>query len=189
MQYAAADIDLFHVEMRSIFDYIARALVEVSNSSGKVIDGSFEKLRKWIDKKPDNERRLGEEAARSVRSCDWFEEMRAVRDSIVHRGGVTFVFPEKGRILFQVSKGYEDKISLKKVMANENVADFELYAGLYIGYLITYLEEVAELIHSRLGISESESNPKSYHLGLRVVNEWIKRALSLPAANNTEQTN
>lgn len=114
--------------------------------------------------------------------CEWFDDLREVRNSIVHRGGFTLVFLEKGKILFQV---YEKngKVLIPEIMFNKNVADFELYAGLYIGYLMTYLEDVSALIHKRLNLKKIGSNAKSYHSGLRVVRNWIQQVLDYDNKN------
>lgn len=176
MQFGAGDIDLFHVEFRSIFDYLAKIVGTISDSPGQV-PHSFEKLKNWVAKSHNNAQRLGKDLARVALSCEWFDDLKIVRDSIIHKGGFTLVFPVRGRILFQVHEGVNRKVLMPEIMFNENVADFELYAGLYIGYLIAYLEEVSELIYKRLNLKKVGSNAKSYHPGLRVLRDWIKQVL------------
>jgi hypothetical protein len=177
MQSAATDIDHFHVEFRSIFDYLAKIIGIVSKSPRQVRSSSFRKLKNWVAKSDDNVQMLGKDLAQVIISWEWFDDFREVRDSIVHRGGFTIAFLEKGRILFQVYEGIHRKVLIPEIMFNENVVDFELYAGLYIGYLIACLEEISELIYKRLNLKKVGSNPKSYHPGLRVVRDWIKHVL------------
>lgn len=174
MSFAASDIDLFHVEFRSIFDYLAKIISLISDSPGQSRGKSFEKLKGWLAKSSNNSKKLGEDLAQLVRSCAWFDELRRVRDSIIHKGGFTLVFPEKDKILFQLING---KILGPEIMFNENVVNFELYAGLYIGYLIAYLEEVSQLVYKRLNLQRIGSNAQSYHPGLQVVRDWIKQVL------------
>jgi hypothetical protein len=102
--FASCDIDLFHVEIRSIFDYLASIIKLVSDSPGQVSDKSFRKLRNWVTKGK-SELKVGNDLAQLLLHCDWFDGLREVRDTLVHRGGFTLVFPEKSRILFQVYRG------------------------------------------------------------------------------------
>jgi len=184
IQFGAGDIDLFHVEFRSIFDYLAKIIGMISDSPGQV-PHSFEKLKNWTAKSHTNTQRLGEDLSRAVLSCEWFDDLKTVRDSIIHRGGFTLVFPVKGGILFQVHEEVSRKILIPEIMFNENVADFELYAGLYTGYLIAYLEEVSVLIYKHLNLKKVGSNAKSYHQGLQILSDWIKRVLNHDIKNTT----
>jgi hypothetical protein len=106
MSYAGCDIDFFHIEMRSIFDYVAKVIQRVSNQPEQVPDKSFNDLRTWLSKSRDTSKLLGEDLAELVLSVDWFDDLKNVRDVNVHQGGMTLVFLEKDRILFQILKGY-----------------------------------------------------------------------------------
>lgn len=183
IQFGACNIDLFHVEFRSVSDYLAKVIDAVSDSPGQV-PHSFEKLKNWVIK-THNTQRLGKDLAKVVLSCEWFDDLRMVRDSIVHKGGFTLVFPVRDRILFQVHEGRHRKVLIPEIMFNENVADFELYAGLYFGYLVAYLEKVSELIDKRLDLKKIGSDAKSYHSGLRVIHDWIRRVLCYGNKNFT----
>ncbi len=176
MQFAAADIDLFHVEFRSIFDYLAMVINTISDKPGEVPLSSFRKLRQWAAE-PGNAKRLGTDLTKVVSSCVWFDDFRKTRDSIIHSGGFTIVFPKRGKILFQVHEGIDRKILIEEIMFNQNVADFQLYAGLYFGYLIAYLEEISKLTYKRLNLNTSGRDARSYHQGLQVLRDWIIRLL------------
>lgn len=186
MRFATINIKHFYIDYRSLFDFLAEAIGLVSDSPGQ-IPTSFNKLKKWINNKPNRVIKLGEDLAEVVRSCDWFEDLRDVRDSIIHKGALILVFPTKDKILFQIhDKNLKRKILEPKIiMNNENVADFELYAGLYIGYLIAYLEEVSELIISHLNLSINKLTSKSYHKGLHIIYKWIEKVLLLKNKNFT----
>jgi hypothetical protein len=114
-QFATTDIDYFHVEFRSIFDYVAKIIGDITNKPGQITD-SFHRLQERLNK-PGNRARLGEELANLVESVDWFPDIQGLRDSMIHMGAFTLVFldPEEG-ILFQ-SLGN----SLKPLIRNEIV--------------------------------------------------------------------
>jgi hypothetical protein len=139
---------------------------------------SFRALKDWVVKKRNSEI-IGSDLAKLVHSCNWFDDLKELRESIVHYGAQTLVFLEKDRILFQIYSGGNSSILTREIMFNDNVADFELYSGLYTGYLISYLDEVAEAIRKRSSLHESNINAHSYNIGLKVLAEWINRVLSL----------
>lgn len=180
LAFSKCDISLFHVEVRSIFDYLAVVIREVSCFPEEVRDTSFRKLWNWVDnpdKKGQVHRILGEDLAELVRSCEWFSDVKEVRDSIVHHGKDILVFPEKDKILFQITSGPKMVPLPKQVMVSERVADFELYAGLYTGYLFAYLEEVGAVIHNKLDLRGIGKEVKNCHPGLEVIRNWIGRVL------------
>jgi hypothetical protein len=182
MTFAACDIEFFYMKARSIFDHVARLIGFVSDNPEQVKFRSFRALKDWVVKKRNSEI-IGLDLAELVRSCDWFDHLKELRESIVHYGAETLVFLEKDRILFQVYSGRNPSILTKEIMFNDNVADFELYGGLYTGYLISYLDEVAEVIRKRSFLQESNINAHSYNMGLKVLAEWINRVLLLLAIN------
>ena len=176
MQFTVCDINLFHVEFRSIFDHLAKIIRYASDSPGQ-IPQSFNDLKKWVTKSDKNVQKLGKDLAQVVLSCGWFDDLKEVRDSIVHDGGLTFIVPKKGRILFQVID--ETKMNMKvctpEIMFNNSLVDFELYAGLYFGYLLAFLEKVSGVIYKRLNLKKQFINSKSYNQGLRVLHDWINQ--------------
>lgn len=176
-QFAACDIDLLLVQYRSLFDHLAK-IIGILSARPETMPDSFRKLRRWVGR-PENSNRIDQDLARAVASCDWFTDVRDVRDSIVHRDGRTLVFPEDNRILFQVHEGFRNKVNIPEIMFNENIVDFELYAGLLAGYLISYLEDVSEIAQRRLELRKISWDAKSYHGGLPVIQEWIERVCAI----------
>ena len=149
LQFAACDIDLFHVQLRSIFDYLAKLIMFFAAKSGQVgTEMSFRELQEWLIKNPGNAKRLGVDLATVVADCHWFGLIRDVRDSIVHRGGMVLVFPEHGRILFQVNEGFRNKVHINGIMYNENVVNFELYAAILIGYLFHIISKMWQMYYA-----------------------------------------
>jgi hypothetical protein len=160
---------------------LAKIIKRVSDQPKQVRDKGFYRLKTWLAKSDDNVKRLGKDLAELVFSVDWFDDLKNVRDVIVHHGGVTLVFPEKDRILFLIPKGYEHLVSIPEIMYNENVVDFELYAGMYFGYLVAFLEQASRSIEKRLPPRKSAfgaHNPTKVYRELPVIYTWIERILS-----------
>lgn len=182
MSYASCDIDFFHIIIRSIFDYLAKIMKRVANQPEQVPDEGFNDLKNWLIKEgiPDNDnlQRVGKELANIVLSCEWFDDIKNIRDLNIHQGGFTITFPEKSknRILFQVYKGVTGHISIPEVMYNENVVDFELYAAVYFGYLSALLEVASKIIDERIDMHRyPESKPHKAYRHLPPIYRWMSR--------------
>lgn len=198
MEYGALDIELFHVKLRSIFDHVAKIIGLISDKPGQVKGQggpyvSFETLKNWVKKKDSDGQKIGTDLAKFMLSCEWFDDLRGVRNTIMHYLVYTLVLPPKeDKILFQVDDMSKNRISRKvqqpeEVMYNENLANFELYAGLYIGYLIAYLEELSEIVDRRLNLNKVRSDFNKCHSRghlrgrpeLKVLKDWIEQVLQL----------
>ncbi|MER3445464.1 MAG: hypothetical protein C4291_00900 [Candidatus Dadabacteria bacterium] len=180
MQFTACDIDLFHVQLRSIFDYLAKLIMFFAAKPDQVgTKKLFRKLQEWLKRESSDSTRLGVDLAAVVEDCDWFRQLKDVRDSIVHRGGMVLVFSEQGRILFQVKEEFSNKISISGIMYNENTVDFELYVAILVGYLFHYLENVANVLHTKLKVDRLGSGTRNYHSGLGVVRSWFDRVCAI----------
>ena len=159
--FAGLDIELFHVYLRSIMDYVADILKIVAEKPeevrvGKERWGSFERLLNWVLKNPGNRARLGEEFAELVEETQsWFPLIRSLRDEITHHGAMTIVFnkPEDG-ILFQVFDSCLRRLIAQHelIMYNENVAYFDRYAVLYLSHVVIFLQRLASLMEKRLSL-------------------------------------
>jgi hypothetical protein len=116
-----------------------------------------------------------------VSGCLWFPSLRDSRDLIVHKGGEVIVFLHDNRLYFQVFEEWRAKIVIPEIMSGTDAVDFQLYAALFLGYLISYLEEFSQLLGRRLdplpqmGMMEV----KSFHEGLRVLRAWLIQAKNL----------
>ncbi len=171
--FASADIDLFFIKYRSIFDNIAQLIKTISKGS---LPRSFSELMKKA--KSDN-LPLGVEYVQLILKCDWFEPIKNIRDSIEHLGAETNVDYNRDRVLFVVSSldaGYihlpgKNLIDIPQIREN-NFSNFELFAGIYVGYLIWFLEELSKLINKDLGFTLS-STDRSLHPGYSTIRTWI----------------
>jgi hypothetical protein len=178
IEFAQIDIDYFHVVFRSCFDHIASAISDLPSSHS--CPKSFNKLQKWI-LKPDNFKRIDENISSLIKTCNWFNEIKDIRDLTVHEDGSTLVFLEKtsDKILFQTYGNWKERISISKIMYNQNVVIFDLYAGLYYSYLLVFLEKLSEIIDSSLGLKAHGKDPRSSHTGLFFIIKWVNELLLL----------
>ena len=179
---ASLDIEHFHVELRSILDYIANILGIIAKKPGQVRSNSFRELYQWLDANPGNIARLGEEQSTLVLSAPWYSELRSIRDSMLHQGAFTlagFGSPKDG-VLFQVYKGPRQLINIDSLMWNENVVDFQLYAGLYFARVIVLLERLGGLLASRIPQQLSirgVKGVKSNYQGFGILRNWMSKLL------------
>jgi hypothetical protein len=175
LYFCGSDVLAFHVVMKLLLDEVGSMARRLAVRPDVVPDASFGDIVKWIDRRPQNVERLGAPLADAIRSCWWFDELRSVREDLVHRSAETIAFPENGRILFQVHVGDSRRILIPEVMFNDNVADFAAYAALTMARLAAFLDVVAEAAFATV----SELDPsrdgevKSGHPGLRILRTWL----------------
>jgi hypothetical protein len=176
-QFATTDIDYFHVEFRSIFDYVAKIIGDITNKPGQITD-SFHRLQERLNK-PGNRARLGEELAKVVESVDWFPDVQRLRDTMIHSGSFPHVFsnPEKGILFQSYQNSVEPSITDEMVMYkyNRDVVDFQLYSALYLCKLLLFLDELAKIVRSKLSIKKGREQAKSYSPGLELILSWLDR--------------
>jgi hypothetical protein len=179
--YASADIEYWHIKMRSLLDHIAKLISNLAERKNQVPD-SFAALYKRatgteaVPEKTQNfAHKLGPDWLELLRSATWFPALLDIRDEVVHWGGHTMVFlpPEEG-IRFQVYRGFSHKniIDLKPLMFNQNVVCFDRYAAHLLSHLLLFLEDFAIKAYARLGV-EPMLNGMSRHFGLGTVIGWI----------------
>jgi hypothetical protein len=177
--FAACDIDLFHVQYRALFDHLAVVFGLLSGRPGTLPERFSRLQERAADLNSSG--RLDDQLMELILSCGWFSQVRAIRDSIVHRDGQTVVFPDENTILFQV---YRSNLPsggfIADVMFNENIVNFELYAGLLFGYLLAYLEKIADIAVERLKLRHFTGAEQSFHAGPPVIRDWILKAALAP---------
>jgi hypothetical protein len=170
--YASADIELFFIKYRSIFDNIAQ-VIKTTAKTPRSVPESFNDLKTWLAKSQ-NRSQIQEKFVKLVISCDWFNDIKNIRDSIEHHAAETVTGDDKERILFQVKTlDGEKKIDIHQLMADDYFLDFELYAGVYGGYLISYLEDLSGLIYKELIPDELDEQSKNYHPGFGTIRDWL----------------
>ena len=174
---SSIDIEHYHVELRSVLDYVATIFGGIAERPSQIRDKSFESLYEWLSKDADHRAKLGEDASTLVLSASWYSDIRDIRNFIVHHGDHTMVLGDPGDgILFQVhGSGFRPRIRTSFLMWNENVVDFRLYGGLYFARLLVFLERLGELTERVLAdrVPQVGWNARSNFMGLEVLRQWI----------------
>jgi len=178
--FATLDIKYFHVEIRSIFDYLARIIKEVSDFPDE-LPSSFNKLKTRLYEKKYNEK-LGDDLTQLIDSCNWFLDFKRIRDLVIHRKNLVLVFLVKNQIVFQIydkSRPISEDMQIVKpeVLSNPFTVDFEKYAAMYTSYLIDLLEESSQSVSKRLNMPQNGSRAMVFHPGLKVLKNWIETFL------------
>ncbi len=145
----ATDIDMFHVEFRSLFDYVATFVHIIAIAPGEVSANNFGSLLGLVaaKDKPRVRPALGPDLADLLLTCDWFTRLQQARDAGVHQGGFAIVFPAQLGIDQVAFQTYEQNgnplIDLPEVMFNPQVVYFSGYAAVLIAYLALFLDQLA----------------------------------------------
>ena len=113
-----------------------------------------------------------------------FQDIKNIRDSIEHLGAETVVDYDRNKILFRISilgiglTNLPEKniVKLPELTEKNGLTNFETYAGIYLGYLIWFLEELSKLVFEQLGLSQIDSQSRSLHPGFMIVRTWIECA-------------
>jgi len=176
-RFLSLDIEHFFIEIRSILDYAAPCISAAADQLGCVPPNSFNDIRNWLDKNPGNYKRLGADLVSLVESASFFPELKQVRDTIVHRGGLTLVFgkPQDG-IRFQVHKGFNPLVITRSDAHNSNVVDFRLYGSLLLENLLVFVEQLAQALAHRVPVQHyGVGSARLLVGGWEVVLEWFDR--------------
>lgn len=142
--YLPVDIDMFHIQVRSILDNIAK-MIDLTAKKKNQIPNTFDSLFNKIDKQVNL---LEPDIINLVKKNNWYEPVRKVRDDLVHNDGRTIVFKEESdRILFQVySNSMKRIIKDSRVMVDENMANFKSYVAIILANLFGLLNDLTMLL-------------------------------------------
>lgn len=154
-RYCSLDIEHFHVEARSLLDYAASCIAAISKQPGTAPATSLNGLLSWINKNPGNTARLGPDLAALVKSLPGFPDLRAVRDEIIHRGGLTLVFGRPGEgLVFQVHKGFARVLNPRSGTVESGLVDFRSYSALLVADILLFLERLAALLWEKMPVKK-----------------------------------
>jgi hypothetical protein len=179
--YLQCDVDSFLVKYRSIFDHFAQIIRLLSDSSGQWPGNneqiSFRELRHWAERNP---QRIAPKLKKLTKKPQHFDQIRILRDSLVHSDGQTMASIVENRIVFQIHKNGFHKVLLNmpEVMYNENTVDFEIYASVLIAALINFREDLGRVVKSVLNLDDKTSKPQEKHLGMEIMKDWMEHALA-----------
>ncbi len=182
MHFAASDIDMFHVEIRSCFDHLARVVAGISGHLGKVPDGSWNDLISWQRKQSARGRGLDHALASTVTETqEWFEGLRQVRDDVVHYGRDSIVLGPETGIHFLVEPKPTYLKSIPFLMHNENLVDFSLYSAYHLSLFWCVAESVSLAAFERLRLIQVGlgDGVRSYHGGLDTLRQSIPKLLAV----------
>ncbi len=173
--YCGLDIEHFHVELRSLFDYAATSISLVADRTGGVPPDSLNSILKWLDKNPGNRKRLGEDLTQLAKSVPRFVDIRKVRDDIVHRGGYTLVFGKPGSgLFFQVNQGFKPLINPGLWASDGQVVDFRRYASLIFAETLLFIERLGDILWKREPVAKiGNGDSRLIGLGWDVFLDWL----------------
>ncbi len=153
--FAGCDVEFFYVVARSLFDDVALLCKALAKLPGQCPAG-FERLLLFADSDR-ADRVLGSALATIVRGCAWFTALRSTRDGIVHFGAMTLAIPTPETVSFRIIAGQRSSHVDPVLMANENLADFELFAAWLLGSMLLLVDRLGRMGLAVLGISRPVS--------------------------------
>jgi len=172
--YFPIDVDYFHVRLIGSMNLLAKLAAALASRPNQV-PPSFRKIRDWLQSNPANRDRIGRGLADLFEEASWYDEVRQVRDAIVHGGALTLVFSVADRRpVFQVFKTVvEPIINRPGLMFNEHVVYFDAYAATYLADLLVFLEEVTQPVAAMAGVSLEGHGARLEWPGVGVVASWL----------------
>jgi len=177
MFFASSDVNSFLSNVRSLFDHLSDALRAAAPKPGSIPQQSFRKLRDWVGKGGEREtEQLGRSAFSIVAGCDWFQELRTVRDDLTHRDAQTVIFPRTEGIAVVMFNHTQELFDEPELMGPGNLLRFERLAVATMGRLHELLEETAVAIATTVGFGLS-GDGASVHSGLGVLARWTDEYL------------
>ena len=173
MAYCRLDIEHFYVQLRSSLDYLAVVIAASGLKKGQLPE-SFTALRNYALKHP---LRMEAQMHALLCSASWFEDLRTIRDSLVHEGAEPMVF--SGRedwLLFQVhGKNSTNLVTNPFMLHNENVAYFQRFAAWSFAHTLCTLDQVGVQIAKRYTHEINVGPSKSYDFTL--LRSWMNELL------------
>ena len=162
-------------------DYLGWAIKKLSD--GQVKD-SFNQLRKKCNDYLSKDL-IHVQLGALINNATWFDQLKSVRDELVHNGAVIFVYgmgDPSLPIAFDIKKNGRHQLTdpafkYYDTFAN-GVCSFNSLAAIYLALTYQTLNEFARIVG---GIHERDVTPESIsvlHPGLGRVREWMQRELS-----------
>lgn len=175
MAFAASDVSGFLMNTRSLFDHVAKV---IRITAGGRSPESFNKLRTRVAKHPlDSSLAVDTRLLELVANADWFDDLRDIRDDILHRAADTIVFPYLPYIGIQINKRMTDRLLTEPDLLdpdNANVARFEWFAVAAMGRIHSLLDDLAAVVQEILDVPGRSESARSKHAGLTVVHSWCE---------------
>lgn len=169
--YASLDIEQTLVQARSIMDHVAK-LLQYTSPKKEQTPESFHKLRQSIAR---HSPRLPAGVGELIASANWFDSVRAIRDSLVHQGANPLVFGEPNDgVLFQVhGTGTVRYVDIDQCMYNQNVARFERYVALLFSNTLVFLDQLGMLLEPCFPKFQRVGPSRLYSHGFEPLRDWM----------------
>lgn len=192
--YSQLDIQAFLVDLRSMMDYSVVMIDSFAPKPNQLPD-SFRKLRESVDKYG---ARLPKGVETLLKSANWFDSIRSIRDALVHQGAEPMVFcGAADGILFQIhtAKTYPF-FSRSGFMYNENVVYFDRFAAWAMAHTLCFLDSLGHLFYEHTRQEKSVGPASSYCMGFDELRRWMRSfshamrvdsAAGVPASENHSQ--
>ncbi len=190
-RFVQLDVDHFHMDYSSILDYVAQIIACCSEASGKKLPKEWRKSKSFpalMKVKNSNSEQIAPFLLPLLDNTGWFDEIRRVRNRIIHSGAMAIVFmdPAADGILFQVlDTGLSGLVRKPYLLYNKNVAYFDRYVAVYFTYLLTFLEDLAKTIINHFSLKASSGSTKVYSPGFIVIEKWTSALVLLLQQQNS----
>ena len=173
--FSQSDIRAFHMEYRSLLDYVGLFIKHIIPSENKPKDSFhalFNNAKKYQDKGI-----IDKSLYDLIISCEWFNDFKSVRDKIVHNGArvMTFIQNKNQPIMCSILDNYLLSIIDKDFFINNNkVFNFERYVAYHMVKLYVFLDDIANWANNTLMLNPQNTNAiQRHHPGLPVLKKWI----------------
>lgn len=175
-QYTQLDIDNFYVQLRSSLDHLAQFINYTSLKPGQ-IPKSFSKLRNSSEQLKS---KLNPDIYKIIKNATWYDELKAIRDSLVHLGSESIVFGSGNEgLLFQIhdTSNFRPMINKNFMAYNENVAYFDRFAAWAIAHTLYTFDQVGHAILTEQGQEVKYGGGRSYCPGYDTIRQWMRELL------------
>ena len=174
--YSQLDIEHFYVQIRSILDYLA-VLVSESAPKRSQLPKSFRALKASVGK---YRNKMHPEIASMIEYSYWFDELRTIRDSIVHGGAQPMVFSDGDDwLLFQVHSptDFHNMISKPFMLHNPHVAYFNRFVAWSMAHTLSTIDCVGSCLSENTQFAVNVGQVRSYSFGFDEIRHWMRELL------------
>lgn len=171
--FASSDINQFNIYLQSAYDHLADALEFIVSAKKKQNLGSFNDLKKKIDRLE----HVPEPLREGIRSADCFDDLRKLRNSVVHFGKKIIVLDPDIGILFSYELPKDCTLKSQMFMYSGTAVDFRRYAGVQLGYFLGLSHLMAQVAREIFGVDRNSLELSDFHGGHVYLKKYITTLL------------